>query len=337
MITQQRQVIFAKAPRGAISADCFELVDAPLPGTPTGGLLTRNIYLSCDPYMRGRMTLARVQTGSFELGKVIPARVVAQVVASDTQLFAPGDYVWGFLGWEEYSAVTKAAHLRRIDSELGPLSNAISVLGMPGLTAEVGMLELGMPQPGETVFVSAASGAVGSIAGQLAKLAGARVIGSAGTDTKVAHLLNKLGFDAAFNYKSVPIGAALDTFCVDGIDVYFDNVGGATLDAVLTRINPFARIPVCGQISGYDSDPQGVKGIGAIVAKRATLSGFIVSDHMHKFDAFLSRMARRLHEGELSYFEDIIDGIENTPDAFVGMMRGNNIGKRLVRVTADEQ
>lgn len=282
--------------------------------------------------MRGRMGTAKNYTGGFPLNQPIPARVVAQVWQSDNDQFQAGDYVWGFLNWEQYTAVTSPNPLRKIDPALGPLSNAISVLGMPGLTAEVGMLELGMPKPGDTVFVSAASGAVGSIAGQLAKLAGARVIGSAGSDEKVAHLLDKLGFDAAFNYKIERIGAALDQLCPDGIDVYFDNVGGATLDAALARMNPFARIPVCGQISGYDSGGSAIARIGAMVAARATMTGFIIYDHMHKFDAFLPRMAARLKSGEVRYFEDIVEGIEATPEAFIGMMRGDNIGKRLVKI-----
>ncbi len=275
---------------------------------------------------------AKNYAGAFALGQPIPSRVVAEVVESDTPQFAAGDYVWGFLNWEQYSAVAAPAQLRRVDPELGPLSHAISVRGMPGLTAEVGMLELGMPKAGDTVFVSAASGAVGSIAGQLARLAGARVVGSAGSDAKVAHLLERLGFDAAFNYKTTKQDEALAELCPRGIDVYFDNVGGHTLDAALANINPFARIPVCGQISGYDRPGAHVARLGALVASRVTMTGFIVYDHMHKFDAFLPRMAQRLSTGTVQYFEDIVDGIENAPAAFIGMMAGDNIGKRLVRI-----
>lgn len=272
-----------------------------MPELPAGGLITRNLFLSCDPYMRGRMGTAKNYTGGFPLNEPIPARVVAQVWQSDNDRFQVGDFVWGFLNWEHYTGVAAPNQLRKIDPELGPLSHAISVLGMPGLTAEVGMLELGMPKPGDTVFVSAASGAVGSIAGQLAKLAGARVIGSAGSDQKVAHLLDKLGFDRAFNYRTANVGESLDAHCPDGIDVYFDNVGGATLDAALARINPFARIPVCGQISGYDGGGSGITRIGALVASRATMTGFVIYDHMHKFDAFLPRMAQQMSRGDVRY------------------------------------
>jgi len=285
--------------------------------------------------MRGRMGTAKNYAGGFELNAPIPARVVAQVIDSDHPNFSAGEYVWGFLDWALYSAVAAPAQLRHVDPGLGPLSHAISVRGMPGLTAEVGMLELGMPRPGDTVFVSAASGAVGSVAGQLARLAGAHVVGSAGSDEKVAHLLNTLNFDAAFNYKTRSVADALDEFCPHGVDVYFDNVGGETLDAALARLNPFARIPVCGQIAGYDSGGQAISRIGAMVAARATMTGFIIYDHMHKFDAFLPRMAERLQSGSVQYFEDIINGIENTPSAFIGMMRGDNIGKRLVYVGDD--
>ena len=310
---------------------------------PRGGCITRNLYLSCDPYMRGRMGTAKNYTGGFALNQPIPARVVAQVIDSDNASVRPGDYVWGFLNWEEYSVVEKPETLFVVDKSLGPLSHAISVRGMPGLTAEVGMLELGQPKPGDSVFVSAASGAVGSVAGQLAKLAGARVVGSAGSDTKVTHLTEELGFDAAFNYKNEAAASALPRLCPQGIDVYFDNVGGPTLDAALANINPFARIPLCGQISGYNvsttspstpAQDRGISRMGAMVSARATMTGFVIYDHMHKFESFLPRMAKRLSDGSINYFEDIVDGIEHTPQAFIGMMAGDNIGKRLVRVAS---
>lgn len=327
-----KKVMFVRRPDGAVTERCFDIQASALPQLPENGLVTRNLYLSCDPYMRGRMGTASSYAGGFPLNRPIPARVVAQVHRSNDARFQPGDCVWGFLNWENFTAVTDPSSLRKIDPNLGPVSNAISVLGMPGLTAEVGMLELGRPKPGDTVFVSAASGAVGSIAGQLAKLAGARIVGSAGSDAKVSHLLTALNFDAAFNYKTRRMGEALDETCPDGIDVYFDNVGGATLDAALARVNPFARIPVCGQISAYDGDTAAVKRLGTLVAARATMTGFIVYDHMHKFDAFLPRMAQRLAKGAVRYYEDIVDGIEATPRAFIGMMAGDNIGKRLVKI-----
>ncbi|MBX3706784.1 MAG: NADP-dependent oxidoreductase [Pseudomonadales bacterium] len=328
-----RQVLLAARPQGPVTEACFALRDVPVPAPGPGAVLVRNLFLSCDPYMRGRMAAPTGYAGAFALGEPIPARVVGQVLESRHAAFAPGDYVWGFMCWEQYSLVEYPSALYRIDPSLGPVSHAISVLGMPGRTAEVGMLELGRPQPGETVFVSAASGAVGQIAGQLARAAGARVIGSAGTDAKVAHVLERLGFDAAFNYRTeTSPGVALDRLCPDGIDVYFDNVGGATLDAVLARLRPFARIPVCGMISQYDGATGGLRNLGAIVGARATLTGFIIYDHMDGFDEFPARMAERMRRGEVRYFEDIVEGIDNTPAAFIGMMAGENLGKRLVQV-----
>jgi NADPH-dependent curcumin reductase CurA len=325
-----RQVWLVARPRGAVTTECFELRDSQVAAIGAGELLVRNLFLSCDPYMRGRMAGG---DAGFPLNEPIPARVVGQVLESRSPAFAPGEYVWGFLRWELFSRVADPAALRRVDPDLGPVSHAISVLGMPGRTAEVGMLEIGRPQPGDTVYVSAASGAVGQIAGQLARAAGARVVGSAGTDDKVRHVVERLGFHAAFNHRSVAsAGAALDELCPDGIDVYFDNVGGATLDAVLARLRPFARIPVCGMISQYDGDVTGIRNLARVVAVRATMTGFVVGDHMADFASFPPRMAERMRRGEVRYFEDVVEGIENAPAAFIGMMAGDNLGKRLVQV-----
>ena len=330
-----RQVCFARVPEGPVTEACFALRDAPMPEVRDGQVLVRNLYLSCDPYMRGRMAGGSGYAAGFELGQPIPSRAVGVVVDSRHEAFHEGDFVWDFLRWEEYTLVGNPDTLRCIDPALGPISHAISVLGMPGLTAEVGMLKIGRPQPGETVFVSAASGAVGQIAGQLARAAGARVVGSAGSDAKVDHVVRRLGFDAAFNYRTAgSLDDALLEHCPDGIDVYFDNVGGAALDAALARLNPFARVPVCGMISQYDGSGPGVRRLAAIVAARATMTGFIVSDHMEDFDAFVPRMSARMRRGEVVYYEDIVDGIDNAPAAFAGMMRGENLGKRLIRVAA---
>jgi len=328
--TPNTQVCLASYPKGAVRPDNFFLrqVDVPTPGP--GEVLVRNIYLSCDPYMRGRMSGGAGYAAGFALDQPIPARVVGEVVDSRQADFSVGDLVWDFLRWENYTLVRDVSNLRKIDPALGPISHAISVLGMPGKTAEVGMLEIGKVQRGETVFVSAASGAVGSVAGQLARAAGARVVGSAGSADKVAHCLEKLGFDAMFSYREEPVGIALDKLCPDGIDVYFDNVGGETLDAVLARLKPFARIPVCGMISQYDGGTYALRNVGNMVARRATMRGFIIYDHMQDFAAFPARMADRMRRSEVRYFDDIVEGIEHTPEAFIGMLKGNNIGKRLV-------
>jgi NADPH-dependent curcumin reductase CurA len=334
---QNRRVIFVKRPDGPVTPDCYELRDEPVPEPGESDVLVRNIYLSCDPYMRGRMGSAPTYTKNFDLKTPIPARVVGQVASSRNPAFQEGDFVWGFLGWELLTLVAGGEGLRRVDPALGPLSNAITVRGMPGLTAQVGIYDLGQPKAGETAFISAASGAVGQVAGQLAKLRGCRVAGSAGSDMKVAHITGKLGFDAAFNYKSVPsIGAALDEHCPDGIDIYFDNVGGETLEAVLDRINAGARIPVCGQISQYDQEARVVpRNIDALDRKGATMTRFSIYDHMDQYDDFVLQMAARLKAGDIVYFEDIVEGIDNTPAAFIGMMKGENLGKRLVRISDD--
>ncbi|MEC8201415.1 MAG: NADP-dependent oxidoreductase [Pseudomonadota bacterium] len=336
---QNRQVLFVKRPVGAVTPDVFELLDAAVPEPTDGEVLVRNIYLSCDPYMRGQMGESGYSRGPFELGLPLPARVVGQVEKSRRDGFAEGDYVWGFLAWAHYSCQPADMPLWHVDPAHGPISHGISVLGMPGLTAYAGMLKYGKAQPGETVFVSAASGAVGSVAGQLGRIAGARVVGSAGSDAKVAHMKDVLRFDEAFNYKELDIGTALDKHCPDGIDVYFDNVGGETLDAVLARLNEHARLPICGQISEYDvmnsADQYGIRNFPNLLRKHATVTGFSVRDNMEMFEEFVLRMAALMKSGDVVYTEDIVDGIENAPDAFIGMMRGENIGKRLVRVGED--
>ena len=334
---QNRGVIFAKRPDGAVTPETFEIRDLPMPEAGPGDVVVRNIYLSCDPYMRGRFKAD--SNKAFALGRVIPSRAVAQVIHSNNPAFRPGDYVWGFMGWELYSLAPGGQGLRIVDPDLGPLSHAITVRGMPGLTAWVGIMDIGRPSPGETCYVSSAAGAVGQVAGQIARMQGCRVVGSAGSAEKLAHVTGTLGFDAAFNYKTVPsIAAALEEHCPYGIDIYFDNVGGETLEAVIDRINPRARIAVCGQIAVYDSataewpEPRNLE---KIALAGAVKTRFSVYDHMDQYDAFVPRMAKWLKDGDIAYFEDIREGIDNTPEAFIDMMQGGNLGKRLVRVGED--
>ena len=335
--SQNQQVVLQKRPQGAVTPACFSLRTQPLPQLHDGDVLVRNIYLSCDPYMRGQIGGKGYKT-LFALDAPIPARVVGQVYASSNPQFAPGDFVWGFLAWEEFTLVPGGKGLRTIDTALGPISYAISVLGMNGLTAYVGIVDIGKPRAGETVFVSAASGAVGQIAGQIARIHGARVVGSAGSDAKVAHLTDALGFDAAFNYKSAEsLERALAETCPDGIDIYFDNVGGATLDAVLTQLNEDARIAVCGQISQYDNTGPGygLQNFPAVLGTRALIKGFSVRNHMDQYDAVVPQLAAWMSQQKLRYTQDIVEGLENAPQAFIGMMSGENLGKRLVRISAD--
>ncbi len=329
-------IVLAKRPVGAVTEDCFRIENKSVDPLQHGDVLVRNIYLSCDPYMRGRMATAKSYANPFALDAVIPARVVGCVEQSANEQFRVGEYVWGFLGWEQYTCVTGGVGLNRIDDTVRPLSHAISVMGMPGLTAWVGMMDIGQVKAGETVFVSAASGAVGQIAGQLARVAGARVIGSVGSDEKRRHVTDVLGFNAAFNYKTDSYTDALDEHCPDGIDVYFENVGGQALEAVLPRLAIHARVPVCGMISRYnDTQASQLKGIEQMLAKRAVMTGFIVYDHMHKMSAYLPKMRRLLDSGQIKYFEDIVSGFERTPTAFIEMLSGENLGKRLVKISEE--
>ncbi|MCZ6764368.1 MAG: NADP-dependent oxidoreductase [Alphaproteobacteria bacterium] len=334
---QNLQVVLTSRPAGWISEENFAVRPAPMPTPGEGQVLTRNIYLSCDPYLRGLMNGTAGSQPGQALDQPIRARVVAEVLESCHPDHSVGDLVWGFLGWELHSLVPETEKLYPVEPALGPISHFISILGMPGLTAYVGMMEIGEPCAGETVFVSSAAGAVGQIAGQLARLQGARVVGSVGSDAKVAYLSDTLQFDAAFNYKSeTDIAAALAQHCPNGIDVYFENVGGKTLDAVLSQINPHARIAVCGMISQYNADqPDPIFNLGRIVRNRVKMQGFVVGEHLKKLPDFSQRMSAWLADGRIRYREDIVDGIENTPKAFVGMFKGENIGKRLVRVAPD--
>jgi NADPH-dependent curcumin reductase CurA len=323
----------------------FELVEQALPALAEGEVRLRNIYLSLDPYMASYML------GQHPIGVPVEARVVSQVAASRNPALAAGDLVWGFFGWEQFTTLPASLADRkgypvignRIDPATwpkgAPISHAISVLGMPGLTAYAGLVEIGRPQPGETVYVSSAAGAVGQVAGQLAKIKGARVVGSAGGDDKVDYCLS-LGFDAAFNYKTAPGGieAALRRLCPDGIDIYFDNVGGTTLEAALNLMNVHGRVPICGMISTYGTDDGvGVRNLFRAVRQRLTLTGFTIYDHFpQKMPAFLAEMGAWFSEGRVRYAESIVDGLDNLPQAFADMLSGRQgVGKCLVRVSED--
>ncbi len=326
------RVLFVKRPVGWVDETSFAVVTSPLPTAGPADVLVRVIHLSVDPYLRGRMA------GAFVEGEPMVSRGVGEVVSSGHERWKPGDLVWGFFGWEQYTLVRRGEGLYPVDAGLGvPISYYVDVLGMPGLTAWVGVFEYGRPQPGETVFVSSAAGAVGSIAGQLAKVAGARAVGSAGSPDKVRHVIDHLGFDDCFDYKTVPsLDGALAVACPTGVDVYFENVGGPMLEAVLGRMNPLGRVPVCGLISGYNSleDP-GVKGFAHILGKRLAVTGFSIYDHMWRFDAWQPKMIELVRSGAVRYHEDIWEGVENLPAAFIGMLKGDSLGKRVVRVSED--
>jgi NADPH-dependent curcumin reductase CurA len=260
------------------------------------------------------------------------------VAESNNERFAAGDYVTGMLGWEQFSLAKGGAGLVKVDATAAPLSYYLGVLGMPGMTAYVGLLDIGRPKEGETVYVSAAAGAVGQIVGQIARLKGARVVGSAGSDDKVAWLTGEAGYDAAFNYKTAgSLAETLAGHCPKGIDVYFENVGGRMLDAVLTKMNLRGRIVACGMISQYNLErPEGVHNLMAVVAQRLLIQGFIVSDHYDQRSRFLQEMGGWLRAGQVKYREDVAEGIENAPAAFIGMLKGRNFGKQVVKLAPEK-
>ncbi len=330
------RILFVKRPVGWVDESCFAIEQGPEPVAGPQDVLVQALYLSTDPYLRGRMNDGPSYAPGFTLGQPVVSRVVGRVIASNNTGFAVGDYVWGFLDWAERVVAPRGEGLHKIDPSLGPVSLAISALGMPGLTAWVGMMELGKPAPGDTVFISSAAGTVGQLAGQFAKRAGARVVGSAGADHKVAYVLEKCGFDAAFNYKEHDTGEALRELCPRGVDVYFDNVGGTTLEAALGHANVGARFPVCGMISAYNlTEDRGIRNLQMLLSKRITMTGFIVGDHVHKLPAYQARVAPWFARGETVFAEDIVPGIERAPATLIGMFNGEAIGKRLVQVAED--
>jgi len=329
-----QQITLAARPLGFPKESDFKLVESSLPTPGPGEMLIRALYLSVDPYMRGRMSSAKSYAASVELGGVMTGGVVGQAVDSNHSQFAAGEIVEGMFGWQQYAA-SDGKGVRKVDPRLAPISTALGVLGMPGLTAYFGLLEIGKPQPGETVVVSGAAGAVGPLVGQIAKIIGCQVVGIAGTDEKVRHVVEELGFDSAFNYRSTANHyRKLIALCPRGIDVYFDNVGGEITDAVIRLINVRARLVICGQISQYNLErpEMGPRWLRVLIVKQARAEGFLVFQFADRFEEGLRQMARWLKEGKLKYRENIIEGIENAPRAFIGMLKGDNIGKQLVKV-----
>ncbi len=326
------QVRLRSRPVGVPTPDNFEIVDAPMPAVSADGeVLRRTLYLSLDPYMRGRMSDAPSYAAPVAIGDPMCGHTVSEVVESRHPQFQRGDIVAGYDGWRQF-AVSDGRALRKLDGRL-PITTALHVLGMPGLTAYVGLLDIGRPQPGETVVVSAASGAVGSVVGQLAKLKGCRAVGIAGSPEKCRYVVDELGFDACINYRTDNLKAALRAACPDGVDVCFENVGGAVFEAVLRRLNRGARIPLCGLISEYNaaSDPRGPN-LRPLLVARAMIRGFIVTDHADRTPAFLEEMTPLVADDRIKYREDIVDGLEAAPAAFIGLLSGANFGKLIVRV-----
>ena len=306
-----------------------------MPEPRDGEVLLRGIYLSLDPYMRGRISGQRSYARPTEIGEVIEGRVVGQVAHSNHPGFREGDYAMGGYGWQLYSAVPGNG-LLKLDPKEAPISTALGILGMPGMTAYIGLTDIGQPKSGETVVVSAASGAVGAVAGQLAKRHGARVIGIAGGTDKCRYVKDELGFVAALDHRSPDLGAALDQACRKGVDVYFENVGGEVQHAVFPRLNDFGRMIMCGMISEYnDKTPRPGPNLMSAVRKRLRIQGFIVSDQWQRYGEYRAIAAPLVKSGQLRYREDIVEGLDNAPEAFIGLLQGKNFGKLLIRLSPD--
>jgi NADPH-dependent curcumin reductase CurA len=327
-----RRVTLAARPEGEPTESDFALDEEDVPKPGPGEVLVRLLWVSVDPYQRGRMSTARSYAKSLELGDVITAQGVGEVVESLDSRFGPGDLVLGQFGWQEY-AVARGGALRKVPPGLDPASLALHAVGMTGMTAYVGLFDVGKPLPGDTVVVSCAAGAVGQIVGQLAKLAGCRTVGIAGGAEKKSDLLQRYGYDAAIDYKADDMRAALKDACPDGVDVYFDSVGGEISAAVHARLNVGARIAICGQVSQYNlPHPTPTFHPGTLIVFRARMEGFLVTDYAHRFDEATARLARWVAGGEIRWREDVTEGVENAPRAFIGMLRGENRGKTLVKV-----
>jgi NADPH-dependent curcumin reductase CurA len=334
------QIRLAARPVGEPDASTFETVTEDLPGLEEGQVLLRTIYLSLDPYMRGRMSAAKSYAAPLEVGDVIVGGTVCEVEESRNDAFPVGSVVLAYTGWQTY-AVSDGRGLRKLDTSV-PVSTALGVLGMPGFTAYAGLLEIGKPKEGETVVVAAATGPVGSAVGQIAKVKGARAVGIAGGPEKCKALIEEFGFDAAVDHRSPTFAEDLKAACPEGIDVYFENVGGAVLEAVVPLLNTYARVPVCGLVSGYNATalPDGPDRwpwfMGQVLTRSLTVRGFIQSEFVESHGRdFVKDMTSWVADGSVRYREDVAEGLESAPEAFVGMLRGKNFGKQLVRVGSD--
>jgi NADPH-dependent curcumin reductase len=333
-----RQIVLASRPKGPPTAENFRLEEVPMPAVPAGGLLLRVLYLSLDPYMRGRMDDARSYAKPVGVGEVMSGESVCEVLASDREGYQPGDIVLAHTGWRTHAAWSGPAP-RKLDPKAAPITTGLGVLGMPGFTAYSGLHVIGKPKPGETVVVAAASGPVGSLVGQLAKMAGARAVGIAGGADKCRYVAEELGFDAAIDHRAPDLAEKLAAACPKGIDVYFENVGGAVWQAVLPLLNTYARVPVCGLIAQYSASgpPAGPNllpaTMRAVLTRSLTLRGFINTEFVAEhYAAFLKTVAAGIADGRIRYREDITDGLEHAPAAFMGLLEGKNFGKALVRV-----
>ena len=331
MSTRNKQWLLASRPNGPVEESNFSLVETVAPALQEGQVLVQIHYLSLDPYMRGRMDATKSYAPSQALGAVMIGGTVGAVIESRNPRYRPGDVVVGMGGWQQFH-VSDGTGLRKVDVRAVPESAYLGALGMPGITAWYGLGQIGKPRAGETVVVSAASGAVGSVVGQLAKVAGCRAVGIAGGPSKCTHVVEELGFDACIDYKADGFRAAFAAATPDGVDVLFENVGGAVFDAALSRMNAFGRVAVCGLIAGYDGRDIAVRNVRAILVSRLTVQGFIVSEHLELWPKAIQELGALLAGGKLKFRETVATGIESAPRAFIGLLRGENLGKQLVQV-----
>lgn len=336
--TTNRQLVLAERPKGAPTKKTLNLITTDIPTPGTDQMLLRTEYLSLDPYMRGRMSDAPSYAAPVEIGGVMVGGTVAQVITSNIDGFAPGDWVLSFNGWQDY-ALSDGTGVTNLGTSPAHPSWALGIMGMPGFTAWAGLTKIGEPKAGETIVVAAATGPVGATVGQIGKLLGCRVVGVAGGPDKCAYAVDELGFDACIDHKADDFAAQLGAATPDGIDVYFENVGGKVLDAVVPLLNPNARMPVCGLVSQYNATalPDGPDRMnwlmGQILRKKIKVQGFIIFDDFgHLYPEFAAQMGPWVEAGKVKYREEIIDGLENAPEAFIGLLNGENFGKRVIRV-----
>jgi NADPH-dependent curcumin reductase CurA len=330
-----QQILLKSYPTGEPKESNFAVVETAIPEPGEGEILNRTIYLSLDPYMRGRMSDRASYTTPAKLGEVMVGSTVSQVVKSNNPKFSAGDFVLGYGGWQDY-AIAQGETLTKLDPNQVPISYALGITGMPGMTAYFALLDIGKPKAGETMVVSAGSGAVGAVVGQIAKIKGCRAVGIVGSDEKCDYVVNELGFDACINRKTQDLNSALKAACPNGIDIYVDHTAGPILEAVLQNINLGARIPLVGLISQYNAEtPPPGPNLMPLLVKRALIKGFLVGDYQQRHAEFMNDMSQWLQAGKLKYKEDIIQGLENAPRAFIGLLQGENFGKLIVQVGDD--
>lgn len=329
-----KKILFKKRPEGKPNLENFEITEEKLPQPGEGEVLLKSLYISVDPYLRGRMRDEKSYIPPFKLNEPLESMIIAEVSESKNPNFQKGDYVSGMLDWKEFQT-SSGKGLTKINKEKAPLPAYLGILGLTGLTAYIALTTIGKPQQGETLVVSGAAGAVGSVVGQLGKLYGCRVVGIAGTDEKIKQITEDFGFDAGINYKTTSnLKAELAEKCPGGIDIYFDNVGGEILDVVMTKINDFARIINCGAISLYNEEkvPTGPRVEGILIKKSALMQGFLVRNHAKEFGPAIHQLSQWLSQGKLKYKETTVEGFENTPQAFLDIFEGKNKGKMIVKV-----